>query len=171
MGSYLQIGLAALCLLFYGIGPAAAHNHCGAGHHGCPGCPGVDGRHGCAACTIDQPDAPASAGAFDPDTVTTVRGTVSAVTVVPARGVHGGGTHVTLRGEGGETEVHLGPTWFLEREALGLARGDSLEVTGSLVEAEGATFLVAREARKGAKVVRLRDQRGFPLWSPGAHRR
>ena len=46
--------------------------------------------------------------------------------------------------------MHLGPTWFLEKEGLKLAKGDAVEVTGSLVESEGKTFLVAREVKKGA---------------------
>jgi hypothetical protein len=106
---------------------------------------------------------------YDLDTVTTLRGTVTAVTVVPARGGRSGGTHVMLKGEGAVTEVHLGPTWFLEREGIELSKGDSLDVTGSVVDSGGATVLVAREIKKGAKVFRLRDERGLPLWA-GARR-
>jgi hypothetical protein len=53
----------------------------------------------------------------------------------------------------------------VEKEGLKLAKGDSLEVTGSLIEVEGTTFLVAREVRKGATLLRLRDERGAPAWA------
>lgn len=145
--------------------PCCGH-HQGCGHH-----------HGCGGCPSDAE--PLAAGAqqapvdrriYDPDTVTTLKGSVQAVSVVPAQGGRSGGTHVTLESDGAAREVHLGPTWFLEKEGLKLAKGDSLEVTGSLVESEGTTFLVAREVKKGATLYRLRDQSGVPLWAGGPRR-
>jgi hypothetical protein len=97
--------------------------------------------------------------------VTAVRGTVSAVSVAAARGGWSGGTHVTLSSDGAATEIHLGPTWFLERQGLKVSKGDALEVTGSVIEEGGATFVVAREVKKGATVIRLRDEGGAPLWA------
>jgi hypothetical protein len=102
--------------------------------------------------------------------VTTLRGTVTAVTVVPAQAGRLGGTHLTLQGEGAATEVHVGPTWFLKQEGVELSKGDALEVTGSMLDSGDETFLVAREIRTGTKVFRLRDERGFPIWA-GALRR
>ena len=115
--------------------------------------------------------APARAPLYDPDTVTTVRGTVTAVTVVPARGGRMGGMHLTLESEGQATEVHLGPAWFLRGEGIEVAKGDAVEVTGSLVDSDGQSFLVARELKKGEKVVKLRDQQGVPVWSAGPRSR
>jgi hypothetical protein len=114
--------------------------------------------------------APADRRGYDPDTVTTLKGTATAVTVVPARGGRSGGTHVTLESDGSATDVHLGPTWFLEKQGLKLAKGDAVEVTGSLVESDGKTWLVAREVKKGGTLVRLRDERGVPAWSGGPAR-
>ena len=140
------------------------HHGCGH-HHGCGGCPS------CAAPLPEGPQqGPADRRVYDPDTVTTLKGSVRAVSVVPARGGRSGGTHVTLESDGAATDVHLGPTWFVEKEGLKLAKGDSLEVTGSLVESEGKTFLVAREVKKGASLVRLRDERGVPSWAGGPRR-
>lgn len=107
---------------------------------------------------------------YDPDTVTTLKGSVEAVSVVPAKGGRSGGTHVTLKSDGALTEVHIGPTWFLEQEGLKLEKGNSLEVTGSLLESEGKRFLVAREVKKGATSFRLRDQQGVPAWAGGPRR-
>lgn len=102
---------------------------------------------------------------YDPKTVATLRGPVTAITVVPAPGGSAGGTHVTLEAGDRTVDVHLGPTWFLQREGFELAKGDSIEATGSLIHADGDTFLVAREVRKGDKVLKLRDERGVPVWS------
>jgi predicted dinucleotide-binding enzyme len=46
-----------------------------------------------------------------------------------------------------------------------LAKGEAVEVTGSVLDADGATSLTAREARKGATQLRLRDERGLPAWA------
>jgi len=139
----------------------SAHDHC-AGHHHHHGCPGVapaGGPQGCAGCPGDR--------AYDPDTVTTMRGTATAVEVVPARGGRSGGLHLTLSSDGSAIAVHVGPSWFVESEGQQFAKGDLLEVTGSVLEADGARFLVAREIKKGDSVLRLRDERGVPFWAGG----
>jgi len=75
--------------------------------------------------------------------------------------------HVAVKADGQTMDVHLGPTWFLQREGIELAKADAVEVTGSVVDSEGATFLIARELKKGQKAVRLRDEQGVPAWSGG----
>jgi hypothetical protein len=90
---------------------------------------------------------------------------VTAVTVVPARGAHPGGVHVSLQVDGTVMDAGLGPTWFLDREGVDFSAGDTLEVTGSVVDSGGAAVMIARDVKKGAKVVRLRDEQGLPLWA------
>jgi hypothetical protein len=171
------LAFSLLAAASIGFAPAAfaGHHH---GHHGCAGC-GHDARHhdcDCPGCLSGAGGAVQGAGErsgagqrsnYDADTVTTLRGTVAAVTVVPARGGRSGGLHVTVETDGKATDVHLGPSWFLERQGLALAKGDAVEVTGSLVEQGGTTFLIARDVAKGDKRVRLRDERGIPAWSGG----
>ena len=43
--------------------------------------------------------------------------------------------------------------------------GDTLEVVGSILDDDGKSYMVARELKKGSKVVKLRDERGVPVWS------
>jgi hypothetical protein len=138
---------------------AQAHDCC----HGHDRCPMMSGQ---------TPGAPGSGGPgmarmYDPDTVTTLKGTATAVAVMPARGGRMGGTHVTLQSDGQTLDVHLGPTWFLQREGIEVAKGDSIEVTGSLIDFDGNSFLIARELKKGQKVLKLRDEQGVPVWSGG----
>lgn len=78
-----------------------------------------------------------------------------------------GGTHVTLQSDGQMLDVHLGPTWFLQREGIELAKGDEIEVTGSVIDSDGKSILIAREVKKGQKVLKLRDEQGVPAWSGG----
>jgi hypothetical protein len=80
-----------------------------------------------------------------------------------------GGVHITLSSDGQTMDVHLGPAWFLAREDLAVAKGDAVEVSGSVVEANGETFLIARELKTGKKVVTFRDEQGIPAWA-GARR-
>ena len=165
----LAFSLAAAASFAFAPAALAGHHHRGC--HGCAGC-GHEARHHDCACPGCLPGGGAvQAGgqrpSYDADTVTTLRGTVASVTVVPARGGRSGGLHVTVETDGKPTDVHLGPSWFLERQGLALAKGDAVEVTGSLVQQDGATFLIAREVKKGDKQVTLRDQRGIPAWSGG----
>ena len=102
---------------------------------------------------------------YDPDTVTTLSGKVLSVDVESAGRGRLGGTHVTLQVGEKKTEVHLGPTWFLEEQGLAVAAGDTLVVTGSLVTSGEATYLIAREVKKGEKALTLRNSDGIPAWS------
>jgi hypothetical protein len=180
MSPFVRLGLVALAILALGgRSPAADLGHCGGRHHGCPGCPPAgEHHHGCPGCVARSAEAAdltqddrALGSSYDVDSVTTLQGTVKGVTVVSAQRGRLGGTHIALQGEGGVTEVHVGPTWFLEQEGVELSNGDALEVTGSVVDSGDETFLVAREIKKGTKVFRLRDERGFPMWAGGARRR
>jgi hypothetical protein len=140
--------------------PVAAHEPCCGHHH----------HHGCAP-EGRGPFPGSGAGLYDPDTVTTLRGPVVDVSVVPARGGRAGGTHLKVQADGRTLDVHLGPTWFLESQGLAVAKGDAVEVTGSLVELEGSEQLIARELKTGGRVLRLRDERGAPAWAGAAGRR
>ena len=173
MKMHLLAGLAALTFVALGAPDALAHQH-HRGHHGCPGCAQAADHEPDCVCSGGVPSGARGSSAqdrnYDVDTVATLHGTATAVTVVPARGGRAGGSHLALESDGRVIDVHLGPSWFLERQGLALAKGDSVEVTGSLVEENGTTFLIARELKKGAKVVALRDERGVPAWSGGRRR-
>jgi hypothetical protein len=98
--------------------------------------------------------------AYDPATVKTLRGTASAVTNVS------GGVHVALQADDGrEMDVHLGPSWFVENAGIQIAKGDAIEVTGSVLASDGGPVLIAREVKKGAQALTLRDEQGVPDWS------
>jgi hypothetical protein len=102
---------------------------------------------------------------YDPATVETVRGEVTAVnTIAASRMGRGPGVHVQLETASGPLEARLGPAWYLEREKLVLGVGDEVEITGSRVNVGGQPTLIARLVKKGDRSVTLRDEGGMPLW-------
>jgi len=65
----------------------------------------------------------------------------------------------------GQVHVHLGPVWYLERQAFELHPGDQVQVKGMCEQAkDGKTEVVAYELIKGDHVLSLRDSQGRPHW-------
>jgi hypothetical protein len=77
---------------------------------------------------------------YDPSTETTLKGSAASVELVAPAGRRAGGVHVRLSAGDQATEVHLGPSWFLDRRGVKVAKGDALEVTGSLVTLDGTEY-------------------------------
>jgi hypothetical protein len=102
---------------------------------------------------------------YNPSTVETVSGEVASVQTVPGKRRGQGGVHVVLKDEKGEIAVHLGPSWYLDKEGLKVVPGDHIEVRGSRVTYEGKPAIIAAEVKKGEKSFRLRDDSGVPAWS------
>jgi|ERR1035437_7622910 DNA/RNA endonuclease YhcR with UshA esterase domain len=103
---------------------------------------------------------------YDPATEITVTGTVQDIQQ-HTRGNGWGGTHLALKTKSGMLDVHLGPTRFLAKQDLTIAKGDQLEVTGSKIPYDGGEAVVARVVKKGDRTLTLRDSAGFPMWSHG----
>ncbi|MCA9772433.1 MAG: hypothetical protein KC466_08490 [Myxococcales bacterium] len=102
---------------------------------------------------------------YDPAKVETVRGEVEEVfRFTPWRGMSTG-VRLDLRGEKGRLSVHLGPSWFVEHQNTPIMPGDRIEVVGARTIFDGKPTLIAREIRKGDRVLTLRDEEGRPLWS------
>jgi hypothetical protein len=106
---------------------------------------------------------------YDPKTVETVTGDVVRVDQVSRQGGQGRGgghgVHVLLKTDQGDIPVHLGPSWYMEKQALQVAPNDKIEVRGSRVTVDGKPAIIAAEVKKGDQVLKLRDDNGVPLWS------
>ena len=105
---------------------------------------------------------------FDKTTVTTVTGEVTEVHRFAAR--RGDGVHVDLKTADGTFDVHLGPAAYLDRQALSIAKGDTLEVTGSKLPGAKTATLIAQSVKKGEKSLTLRDADGIPAWAARGRR-
>lgn len=142
MNSRLIWALAAISL----AGPALAQGGPGPGRGPGPGMgPGMGMR------------------AWDPKTITTVAGEVTAVHDLQGRRGNTG-IHVDLKAGEVTYDVHLGPAAFLSDQKLELKAGDRIEITGSKVELAGRPALIAQTIRRGDATVKLRDDQGVPVW-------
>ncbi len=105
---------------------------------------------------------------YDAKTVTTVSGTVVKVEHIAGRGRGGsGGVHLLLQTDTEEISVHLGPAWYIDKQALKIAAHDSVEVRGSRVTFDGKPAIIAAEVKRGDQKLILRDENGIPVWSRG----
>jgi hypothetical protein len=102
---------------------------------------------------------------YDPSTVETVTGVVTAVdTVTGRRGRQHRGIHVRMTGAGESLTVHLGPLFYLQQQKVRLQAGDSLTVRGSRVAMRGEPSVIAAELTRQDQTWTLRDEQGFPRW-------
>lgn len=101
---------------------------------------------------------------YDPKTVETISGEIVSIdTTKRVRWPGHEGTHLVVKTEKESIEVFLGPAFFL-KDKIALAKGDTVEVTGSRVTYRNATGLIARLIKKGETSVELRKEDGTPLW-------
>jgi len=119
--------------------PAASAEPCCGQQHGCGHHHGCGGCPSCAAPLPEGPQqGPADRRIYDPDTVTTLKSSVGAV---------------------------LGPTWFLEKEGLKLAKGDAACPRGR--EGRAATNAAGTVAAGRGRRAQLKQRSGSRA-EPGA---
>jgi DNA/RNA endonuclease YhcR with UshA esterase domain len=111
-------------------------------------------------------------GAYNPSSVTTVKGVVQDVQEGAMhegqKGRMGGmGTHLVIKTDKETLTVMVGPSRYLAQKNFSFAKGDQIEVTGSKVKYGGSDAIIAREIKKGDKMLTLRDEKGIPEWSMG----
>jgi DNA/RNA endonuclease YhcR with UshA esterase domain len=114
-------------------------------------------------------------GAYDASSVVTVKGTIQDVqegTMQRGQKSNTGhmGTHLVLKTDKETLTVMVGPSAFLTEKNFSFAKDDQIEVTGSKVKYGDSDAIIAREIKKGDKVLTLRDEKGVPLWSTGRRR-
>jgi hypothetical protein len=101
---------------------------------------------------------------FDPSTVVTVWGTVLARSRVFGATGDAAGVDVRLGTTGGEIRVHLGPGFWVDKQALNFAIGDVVAVRGSMIAIEGKPTIIAESVTWGTSMLELRDTKGVPIW-------
>ena len=103
---------------------------------------------------------------YDPKTVETVSGEVVQVKTIPHRRGTGSGVHLILKTAKEEIPVHLGPSFYLDKQDVKIAQKDKIEVKGSRITTKGGKpILLAAEVKKGDALLKLRDENGVPAWS------
>jgi sporulation protein YlmC with PRC-barrel domain len=95
-----------------------------------------------------------------------VKGQVVRVDRAPSVRGMSEGTTVIVRGEDGkEHTITLGPSWFLERQALNFKEGDRVEIKAHDSMFRDRQVIVARDITTGdGTKVTLRGNDGIPVW-------
>lgn len=102
---------------------------------------------------------------YNPSTVETIKGEVVSVDkITPMQGMRYG-VHLMVNTGKENISVHLGPGWYIENQDVTIEPKDKVEITGSRVTFDGKPAIIAKEVRKGEKLLILRDENGFPAWS------
>ncbi|MBM4276038.1 MAG: DNA-binding protein [Deltaproteobacteria bacterium] len=104
---------------------------------------------------------------LDPKTIQTMSGEVVSVDKIPGpmAGMHGRVTF-NLKTDKETLPVYLGPDFYLDQQGAKYAAGDKVQVKGSMGTMDGKPTLIAIEVKKGDQTLKLRNERGAPLW-PG----
>lgn len=102
---------------------------------------------------------------YDPDTETTVSGTIADVDEYMRPGGRSGGVHLVLDTDEGRVYARLGPKWYIDNLNLDLQKGDKIDVTGSKLQVDEDTVIIVRSLTRGEDTVMLRDEDGVPFWS------
>jgi hypothetical protein len=102
---------------------------------------------------------------YDPKTVETITGQVVKVDRIAPLKAMSAGVHMTVKTDGEQMSVHLGPAFYLENQDVKIEPKDKVEVKGSRVTFGGKPAIIAAEVKKGDEVLKLRDENGFPMWS------
>lgn len=102
---------------------------------------------------------------YDPKTVTTVHAEVISIqNMIPLKGMSTG-VHLLVK-TGTETiDIHLGPTWFIDKQDLDIRPKDKIEILGSRITYEGKPAIIAAEIIKGDEKLVLRNENGTAVWS------
>jgi hypothetical protein len=101
-------------------------------------------------------------GMYNPQTVTTIKGTVETRGPQIGRRIQ----HVSwvIKTDKGNVTVHLGPARFISQQQMVINPGDTMEATGSEMQMGGGTMMVAKEVTVKGKTLKLRDDQGLPVW-------
>ena len=101
---------------------------------------------------------------FNPDSVTEFRGHVVEVFYSKESRHDTRGVILFLADEEDVMEVHLGPSWYIDRQLRHIKIGEELTVTGSVIDYKNQEILVAQILERGKNKYRFRDEEGSPYW-------
>lgn len=101
---------------------------------------------------------------YDANNLATVRGEVVSVNQFTPREGMSGGMHLQLQTNRETVDVHLGPAWYLQNQDVQIQPNDTIEVTGSRMNFNGQSAMMAASVQKGDMTLMLRNENGVPMW-------
>lgn len=105
---------------------------------------------------------------FNPKTIVTVKGKVILIDRAnhPLKGMEPGFAATLKTEKGDDVSIQVGPLWFTSyfKRKWDIKPGDLVEVTGSKVEVNGKSVIMAMQGKKGELTMTCRSKTGKPLW-------
>ena len=102
---------------------------------------------------------------YNPKTVERLTGEVISMDkIMPEKGMSYG-VHFMLKTDKETISVHLGPGWFIENQDMAIKLNDKVEISGSRITFDGKPAIIAAEVKKGDSTLKLRDEKGHPVWA------
>lgn len=102
---------------------------------------------------------------YNPQTVESLSGEVEKVDLFTPRRGMSQGVHIILKTDKGSIPVHLGPSWYIDKQSVKLQPGDKVQITGSRITFNNKPAIIAAGVKKGDQTLNLRDENGVPAWS------
>jgi sporulation protein YlmC with PRC-barrel domain len=103
---------------------------------------------------------------FDPSKVITIEGTIERVSSFEPESGAAPGVQLNVKTDDGKTMiVHTGPKQHIDQQELKFDQGKKVKITGSKVQLDGQTVILATKVTADDKSVDLRDVQGKPRWS------
>ncbi len=102
---------------------------------------------------------------YNVNTVETITGEVISVDkIIPVKGMSYG-IHLLVRTGKDTISVHLGPSWYMDKQKIIINSKYKVTVTGSRITYQGNPAIIASEIKKGDDTITLREKNGYPVWS------
>ncbi|HTP06263.1 MAG TPA: DNA-binding protein [Nitrospirota bacterium] len=102
---------------------------------------------------------------YDSSQVEMASGEVAAVKDIETRNGKTSGVGLELNTGGQNLLVYLGPHIYVDLQSVRIIQGDKVEVKGVKTAIDGQIIFLAGQVRKGDEVLKLRDDKGAPLWA------
>ncbi len=103
---------------------------------------------------------------YDPAAEIRVKGTIREVTFYACPVSGRAGAHLRLETLKQTLEVHVAPSWFIEKYNIKFALGEKVEIVGVEYTRGGQAGLMARQVEGATGIYSFRNPKGEPLWLP-----
>jgi len=104
-------------------------------------------------------------GNYDPAQAEVVRGQIVAIKDIESKNGKMAGVGAEIQTSSETLLIFFGPHIYVDLQNIRISEGDRVEIVGVRVLLDGRPVFLAGEVKKGDEVLRLRDDKGVPLWS------
>lgn len=102
---------------------------------------------------------------YNLENIVTITGKVIKIEIFTANLMRVKAVRVFVQTKNRSYETHLGPAWYIEKQPFNLASGDTVTVTGSLVDDK----IMIQQFEKDGQLFLIREKNGQPKWFKSVH--